>query len=61
LEGLYTPSALGHCLLRIRPPKMFFARAIISALETSCVRRLVWGRTVPSTRRLDGPGPGEAG
>jgi hypothetical protein len=33
-EGLYTPSALGHSLLRIRPPKMFFARAIISALET---------------------------
>jgi hypothetical protein len=24
-EGLYTPSALGHSLLRIRPSKMFFA------------------------------------
>jgi hypothetical protein len=33
-EGLYTPSALGRSQLRIRPPKMFFTRAIISALET---------------------------
>jgi hypothetical protein len=33
-EGLYTPSALGHALLLIRPPKMFFARANISARET---------------------------
>jgi hypothetical protein len=33
-EGLYTPSALGHSLLQIRPLKMFFARAIISILET---------------------------
>jgi hypothetical protein len=35
-EGLYTPSDLGHSLLQIRLPKMFFARAIISALETLC-------------------------
>jgi hypothetical protein len=34
-EGLYNPSALEHSLLLIRPLKMFFARAIISALETS--------------------------
>jgi hypothetical protein len=34
-EGLYNRSALGHSLLRIRPLKMFFARTIISALETS--------------------------
>jgi hypothetical protein len=33
-EGLYFPSALGHSLLWTRQPKMFFARAIISALET---------------------------
>jgi hypothetical protein len=25
---------LGHSLLRIRPPKIFFAQAIIFALET---------------------------
>jgi hypothetical protein len=33
-EGLYIPSALGHSRLRICLPKMLFARAVISALET---------------------------
>jgi hypothetical protein len=51
-EGLYTPSALGHFLLRIHLPKMFFTRAIISTLET-----LRYATRVGS----DGPGPGEVG
>jgi hypothetical protein len=33
-EGRYTPSALGHSRLRMRPPKMFFTRADISPYET---------------------------
>jgi hypothetical protein len=40
-QGLYIPSALGQSLLQIRTPKMFFARAIISALETlRCATRV---------------------
>jgi hypothetical protein len=40
-EGLYTPSALGHSLLRICLSKMFFTWAIISALETlRCTTRV---------------------
>jgi hypothetical protein len=56
LEGLYTPSTLGHSLLQIRPPKMFFAPP-----WRPCTARPEWGRIAPSTRRLDGPDPGEVG
>jgi hypothetical protein len=41
IRGAVQPSAFGHSLLRICMPKMFFARAIISALETlRCVTRV---------------------
>jgi hypothetical protein len=54
LEGLYTLSTLGHSLLRIHPPKMFFVHAIISALETlRCATRL--GRTAPVLEGRMGP------
>jgi hypothetical protein len=58
IRGAVQPSAFGHSLLRICMPKMFFARAIISALETlRCVTRV--GLDYP--QRSDEPGPGEVG